>query len=98
MPAAIPAKFWLYLSGFQPLISPDDVQKIGGRCLDLSSPCDVIRLVPRGKDVSNMSFVSFKIGLDPSLEQRALLSSTWPDGLVFREFVDQPKNSRQTLN
>lgn len=95
MPAPTIPKFWLYLSGFQPLISPDDVQKIVTLCLELSSPCDVIRLVPKGKDVSNMSFVLFKIGLDPSLQQRALLASTWLDGLVFREFVDQSKNSRR---
>lgn len=95
VPAPVPPKFWLYLSGFQPLISPDDVQKIVTRCLDLTSPCDVIRLVPKGKDVSNMSFVSFKIGLDPSLKQQALLASTWLDGLVFREFVDQSKNSQR---
>lgn len=95
VPAPKPPRFWLYLSGFQPLISPDDVQKIVCRCLDTSTPCDVIRLVPKGMDVSNMSFVSFKIGLDPSLQQRALLASTWLDGLIFREFVDQPKNSRR---
>lgn len=94
VPAPTPAKFWLYLSGFQPLISPDDVQKIVSRCLDTNLPCDVIRLVPKGKDVSNMSFVSFKIGIEPSLKERALLASTWLDGLVFREFVDQSKNSR----
>lgn len=97
MPTPTPPKFWLYLSGFQPLISPDDVQKIVARCLDLSSPCDVIRLVPKGKDVSNMSFVSFKIGLDPLLKEQALLASTWLDGLTFREFMEQPKNFRRSL-
>lgn len=95
VPTPAPPKFWLYLSGFQPRISPDDVQKIVARCLDISTPCDVTRLVPKGRDVSNMSFVSFKIGLDPSLQQRALLASTWLDGLVFREFVDQSKNSHR---
>lgn len=96
--APTPPRFWLYLSGFQPQISPDDVQKIVTRCLDLSSPCDVIRLVPKGKDVSTMSFVSFKIGLDPALQERALLASTWLSGLVFREFVDQSKNSRRSTS
>lgn len=97
IPTPTPPKFWLYLSGFHPLISPDDVQKIVARCLNLSSPCDVIRLVPKGKDVSNMSFVSFKIGLDPSLKEQALLASTWLEGLSFREFMEQPKNYRRSL-
>lgn len=97
IPVPTPPKFWLYLSGFQPLISTDDVQKIVTRCMDLSSPCDVVRLVPKGKDVSNMSFVSFKIGFDPSVKEQALQASTWLNGLTFREFVEQPKNYRRTV-
>lgn len=97
MPTPKPPKFWLYLSGFQPLISLDDVQKIVTRCMDLASPCEVVRLVPKGKDTSNMSFVSFKIGLDLSMREKALLNSTWLDGLIFREFVDQPKNYRRSV-
>ncbi|XP_058816563.1 uncharacterized protein LOC131679832 [Topomyia yanbarensis] len=92
-PVAPPPRFWLYLSGFQPLISNDDVQKIVSRCLDLADPFDVTRLVPKGKDVTNMNYVSFKIGLDPALKQQALNAACWPAGLMFREFVELPKNT-----
>lgn len=90
-------KFWLYLSGLNPLITDDDVQKIVCRCLNVPAPTDVIRLVPKGKDVAELSFVSYKISLDPDMKIKALDSSSWPVGLLFREFVNQPKNwHRQT--
>ena len=93
-PAVSPPKFWLYLSGFQPLITNDDVQKIVARCLNLTNSFDVIRLVPKGADTTNMSYISFKIGLDLSLKQQALDATRWPTGLMFREFVDFSKNRR----
>lgn len=91
-PASPPPMFWLYLSGFQPLISNDDVQKIVAHCLNLTEPANIIRLVPKGKDVTNMSYVSFKIGLDPAVKQQALDAARWPAGLMFREFVEYSKN------
>lgn len=85
-------KFWLYLSGFNPLITDDDVKKIISRCLNAPAPVDVIRLVPKGKDLAGLSFVSYKIGLDPDMKIKSLDPSSWPSGLLFREFVDQSKN------
>lgn len=87
VPAASPPNFWLYLSAFQPLITVDGVQKIVSRCLEIISPADFIRLVPKGKDVTNMEFISFKIGLDIALKERALNAKNWPTGIRFREFV-----------
>lgn len=95
-PTPAPPKFWLYLSGFQPLVTTDDVRKIVARCLNVTNSCDVVRLVPRGMDIKNMSFISFKIGLDPSLKQQSLLATTWPSGLLFREFIDEPKNRKKS--
>lgn len=95
IPAPPPVRWWLYLSGFHPSITDSDVRKVVTRCLDITgddSTVDVVRLVPKGMDISNMTFVSFKIGLDPSFEQSALMASSWPTGLLFREFVVMPKN------
>lgn len=85
-------KFWIYLSGLHPLITDGDVQKIVSRSLDLTAPADIVRLLPKGADTSKLTFVSFKVGLDPSLKHLALDASTWPDGILFREFVEYPKN------
>lgn len=92
IPAEPPIKFWLYLSRLNPLITENDVQKIVSRCLNIVDSVDVVRLVPKGKDVSNMTFVSFKIGLDISLKDLALDPASWPSELHFREFVDLAKN------
>ncbi|XP_053695687.1 uncharacterized protein LOC128743184 [Sabethes cyaneus] len=87
-PTPSPVKWWLYLSGFHPAITNADVTKIVSRCLDLDedNAFDVIRLVSKGTDSSNLPFVSYKIGLDPRLKQLALTASSWPTGLLFREF------------
>ena len=85
-------KFWLYLSRLNPLVTDGDVQKIVSRCLLTSDTNELVRLVPRGKDVASLSFVSYKVGLDPDIKARALNPASWPVGLLFREFLDQPKN------
>lgn len=90
VPPPQPPKFWLYLSGFQPLIKIEDVQKIVARCMDVSDPVDVVRLVGKDADITKLTFVSFKIGLSPDLRELALNASTWPTGLLFREFEDLP--------
>lgn len=87
-------KFWLYLSGFQPLIKDEDVKIILSRCLDVTEPVDVVRLVAKDTDVTKLSYVSFKIGLNPAYRELALNASSWPAGLLFREFIEQPTRRR----
>ena len=65
-------KFWLYLSRLNPLITDDDVRNIVSRCLRTTDAFDVVRLVPKGREVAGLTFVSFKIGLDPNLAGLAL--------------------------
>lgn len=91
-PPISPPKFWLYLSGLHPRITVEDIQKIAARCLDSTTPADVVRLVPKEADLAKLTFISFKVGLDPSLKELALDASTWPDGILFREFIDYSKN------
>lgn len=56
--------------------------------LNIDNDPTVVKLVPKGKTIEYLSFVSFKIGLDPSLKSKALDPETWPEGLLFREFED----------
>ena len=90
--APLPEQFWLYMTGLNPLITDTDVQKIVSRCLNISDGAEVARLVPKGKDVSTLTFVSYKIGLDPALKELALEPSSWPVGIRLREFIDYSKN------
>lgn len=81
-------KFWLYLSRICPDVSVDSVSAMIKANLELTSDPTVVKLVPKDKDISTLTFVSFKIGLDPSLKSKALDPETWPEGLLFREFED----------
>ena len=92
VPVAAQNRFWLYLSGLNPLLTDDDIQKIISRCLNTTNPVVAVRLVRKGTDTSNFSYISYKIGLDPDLKNIALDPASWPTGMLFREFVDAPKN------
>ncbi|XP_055605197.1 uncharacterized protein LOC129753402 [Uranotaenia lowii] len=87
-----PPRFWIYLSGFNPKITDDDVVKITKRCLNTTNDIEAFRLVPRNVDDSRYSFVSYKIGVDIELKDKALLLSSWPQSVKVREFVSLPKN------
>lgn len=80
-------KFWLYLSRISRDVTVDQVRALASHRLG-TDDVEVIRLVANGKDVSSMSFISFKIGLNADLKEKALSSSTWPKGIYFREFKD----------
>lgn len=81
-------KFWLYLSRIRPDVANDAICDMVKANLALDVNPDVVKLVPKDKDISMLSFVSFKIGLDPSIKSKALDPATWPTGLLFREFED----------
>lgn len=84
VPAPQP-KFWLYLSRVARDVSVEQINALACHRLG-TTDVQVIRLVAKGKDISTLSFVSFKIGIDAGLKTKALSTSTWPKGLVFREF------------
>lgn len=86
-------KFWVYLTKISPEVSESDVQ-----CLaqDRLQTADVVvkSLVPRGKPLSMLSFVSFKVGVHKDLKSKAMDPATWPEGIQFREFIDHDSNVR----
>lgn len=79
-------KFWLYLSKICPDVTVEAVCAMTKANLNMESDPTVVKLVPKGKSIESLSFVSFKIGLDLALKQKALDPETWPEGLLFREF------------
>lgn len=84
-------KFWLYLSRVASNVSADQVRALAIKRL-ASENIHVTRLVAKGRDVSTLSFISFKIGMSLDLKTKALSTSTWPRGLVYREFTDSRSN------
>lgn len=64
-----------------------------------------IPLIKQGTDVNSLNFISFKVGVDPKYRSAALDPSSWPKGILFREFEDNkaksfwmPKPSTPSIN
>lgn len=81
-------RFWLYLSRVSRNVTEAQIAKLAVDRLGVVD-VKVKRLVAKGKDVSRMRFISFKVGVHVDLKHKALASATWPDGLVFREFEER---------
>lgn len=85
--------FWVYLTKISPEVSENDVLNLAKERLQTEDV--VVRsLVPRGKPLSMLSFVSFKVGVHNDYKSKAMDPATWPKGIQFREFVDNDSNSR----
>ncbi|XP_055634253.1 uncharacterized protein LOC129774529 [Toxorhynchites rutilus septentrionalis] len=97
-------KFWLYLSKIRPDVTVESVSAMVKANIGTADNISVVKLVPKGRELVSLTFLSFKIGLDQSFKDKALDPSTWPEGLLFREFVDygsqkfqvSPKYKRST--
>lgn len=81
-------KFWLYLSRIRPDVSIEVVSAMVKANMDIDDNLVVVKLIPKEKDITTLTFVSFKVGLDPSMKSKALDPETWPQGVLFREFDD----------
>ena len=68
--------FWLYLSGFDPQATVQQVDKLVRSNLKTDKAVQVVKLVPRGKTLDELTFVSFKAGIDMRLKDLALTKST----------------------
>ena len=96
--ATVPAaekKFWIYISRIHPDVSCENIHEMVKECLQCDEPADVVKLVKKDVDTKTLRFVSFKIGIDPKHKTTALSPSTWPAGILFKEFIENgPKNGR----
>lgn len=86
-------KFWLYLTKISPDVSESDVQSLAMECLQ-TNEIVVKSLIPRGRPLSMLSFVSFKVGVKKDLKSMAMNPATWPQGIEFREFIELESNAR----
>lgn len=90
-------KFWLYLSRFRPTATCQDVQAFVKEQTGIEDVI-VIKLVPAVRDLTTLTFTSFKVGMSIEHRDRALARSSWPIGTVFKEFIDRRNTSNTTLD
>lgn len=81
---------WIHLSAFHPTTTEQEICDMVCDCLHLTADQKpkVVKLVPKGIDLSTLNFVSFKVGVDKNLEKEALSSESWPENVFFRRFED----------
>lgn len=81
---------WVYLSAFHPSTTDDEISSLVSECLGLETheKPRVTKLVPRGKDPSTLTYVSFKVGVNQNKRDVALSCDSWPESIQFREFDD----------
>lgn len=86
-------KFWIYLTKISPEATENDIVNLAKNCLQTE---DVVAkaLVPRGRPISTLTFLSFKVGVSQAVKSRAMDPSTWPSEIQFREFVDTSSSVR----
>lgn len=83
-------RFWIFFTKIKNNVSEKQMLDMVCESLCYSSKITPVvkRLVPYWKDPSTLPYVSFKIGIDPMMKTVALLPSTWPRNICFREFYD----------
>lgn len=87
------SRFWLYLTKISPDVSEADIQNLA---MDRLQTDDVVAksLIPKGRPLSTLTFMSFKVGVKQDLKSKALDPSTWPQGIEYREFEDYGSSVR----
>lgn len=84
--------FWVYLSRLHPSVNYEAVEKLARECLQCEA-AKAVPLVKQGTDVNSLNFISFKVGVDPKFRAVALDPSSWPKGILFREFEDSRRGN-----
>lgn len=83
--------FSLFLTNVDCRTTEEDVNHLVCECLDINdqNTVKIRKIVPKGRSIDELDFVSFKVKLDVELKALAMAPSTWPVGLRYREFEDR---------
>lgn len=86
----------IFVSRLSPETTVDDILKFLVESKVISNPTEVkcFRLVPKDKDVSELSFVSFKLTVPTELYDTVMNSNLWPGRVALREFIENPPRQR----
>lgn len=80
-------KFWIFFTRVAKHVSVEAIKEMVSNSLRLNDPPDVVKIIPHWSNFDNLRYVSFKVGVDWRYKDMAVRDSTWPAGLLFREFI-----------
>lgn len=78
---------WVFLSGFNNMISTEQVLNYARHKLDCSD-VDGHMLLPRGTNVLSRRKLSFKLKVPISMEEKIMYKTMWPAHIKVRKFYD----------
>lgn len=81
-----------------PSTKPDQLEAFLNKQLELPENQHHIRcslMLPRGKDVSELDYVSFRVSAPESAYNRLCDAVNWPRGVIVREFKMMPRTDRR---
>lgn len=85
---AVEVPIFVHVSRFNTSTTEDELKSwISGKLAladDQSIKC--WRLIPKGRELSTLEFVSFKIGVSKELKEKIMDPSVWPTGITVRPF------------
>lgn len=86
--------FSLFLTNIDGSATEQEVSDMVAQSLGINEMqrIEVLKLVPKWRmHYYKPPYVSFKITMDQRFRRTALQSETWPAGIMFREFIEQPR-------
>ncbi|XP_062560504.1 uncharacterized protein DDB_G0280205-like isoform X2 [Armigeres subalbatus] len=85
-----------YVTPFDVEQTEDDIVEYLRETINVGeSSLKCVKLVPRNKDISELSFISFKVSVSDNLVPFVNDKFYWPESVEVREF--EPKNEKQTV-
>lgn len=87
--------FSLLLSNLDNRVTEQDIDLLVSNSLGMvdKENVNVTKLVPKWKSCEEMDYISFKVVLDNKWKSTAMKSSTWPQTIKYREFVNRNRNT-----
>lgn len=84
---------WFHVSQFDPNTDNVKMREWFMKVLDADN-IQCVKLIPKGRQITDLSFVSFKLGVHSSLVTKVMNPVTWPKGISIRPF--QRRNGMST--
>lgn len=96
--AVAPRKL-VFVSQLHPTTTADDISQYLASQVQIEKDSHVRAnvLLPRGRTIEELDFVSVKLSIPESLFEKVMSPSVWPRGVTIREFISRPYIPNRTL-
>lgn len=93
----VEATEWFHVSRFDPGVDTEEMKKWMAGILD-NTKITCIKLLPRNRNQDELTFISFKLGVEKSLADKVLDPSIWPKNVTVKSFESRPYNSTKNFH